>query len=285
VRKDTDTFDTWFSSSQWPYATLSGADGFTEAEMQDRESDLAHYYPTTVLESGKDILFFWIARMMMMGLYRTGQVPFKNVYLHGMVRDAKGQKMSKSKGNVISPLDVTKEYGTDALRMGLVVGNTPGTDLNLDPRKVGAYKKFANKIWNIARFILEQDASQSTISNIKYTIEVPADLTSDDKKLIEEFETFKQDFLSDMDNYRFHLASEKIYHYLWDTFASTILESSKEKLASADPAVRASILSTLFYIFTMSLRLLHPFMPFVTETIWHEMGHTYTEDMLLVAQI
>jgi valyl-tRNA synthetase len=274
VRPDPDTFDTWFSSSQWPYATLSSEAGFSAEEMQDKKSDLGKYYPTTVMESGKDILFFWIARMMMMGLYRTGTVPFKNVYLHGMVRDAKGQKMSKSKGNVISPLDVTKEYGTDALRMGLVVGNTPGTDLNLDPRKVGAYKKFANKVWNIARFVLEQKKETA-----------PDTYTEQDKKLIEEFEMFKTDFISDMDTYRFHLASDKIYHYLWDTFASTIIEESKPLLTSSETAIRASRLRALTFILESSLKLLHPFMPFVTETIWKEMGHTKPEDMLLVAHI
>ena len=147
MRKDPDTFDTWFSSGQWPFVTLGYPDS----------PDFKEFYPTNVMETGADILFFWVARMIMLGLYRTGKVPFRNVYLHGLVRDAKGQKMSKYKGNVISPLTVSEEYGTDALRMGLVVGNTAGTDLNLDPQKLGR-TSFANKLWNITRFVLKRPA-------------------------------------------------------------------------------------------------------------------------------
>ncbi len=193
LRKDPDTFDTWFSSGQWPFATLEYPDG----------KDFKTFYPTTVMETGADILFFWVAKMMILGLYRTGEVPFKNVYLHGLVRDAKGQKMSKSKGNVISPLDVSKEYGTDALRMGLIVGNTPGTDLNLDPRKIGAYKKFANKLWNIARWVLEScEATGAT-------------LTENDATTLKEFRATAAEITADLEGFRFHLASEKIYHYIW----------------------------------------------------------------------
>src|SRR3990167_7791936 len=152
--KDPDTFDTWFSSGQWPFITLSWPDG----------EDFKAFYPTSVMETGADILFFWVARMIMLGLYVTGEVPFKHVYLHGLVRDAKGQKMSKSRGNVISPLEVSKEFGTDALRMGLIMGNTPGSDLNLDTRKTIAYKKFANKLWNITRFILEHYSPSGNVA-------------------------------------------------------------------------------------------------------------------------
>lgn len=230
--KDTDTFDTWFSSGQWPFATLGYPDS----------SDFKTFYPTTVMETGSDLIFFWVARMIMLGLYRTGEVPFKYVYMHGMVRDAKGQKMSKSKGNVISPLDVSNEYGTDALRMGLVVGNTPGTDMNLDPKKVGAYKKFANKVWNITRFVLSQE----------HTGEIKPELKT-------EFDSMAADVTKDMEEYRIYMAAEKLYHYVWDRFAAQILEESKGK-----PEYNA----TLYYILEGSLKLLHPFMPFVTEEIW-----------------
>ncbi|MEK7068300.1 MAG: valine--tRNA ligase [Patescibacteria group bacterium] len=233
--KDTDTFDTWFSSGQWPYITL----GYPDA------TDYKTYYPTDVMETGSDLIFFWVARMIMLGLYRTGDVPFKYVYMHGLVRDAKGQKMSKSKGNVISPLAVSSEYGTDALRMGLVVGNTPGTDLNLDPQKIGAYKKFANKIWNITRFVL----SQERMGKIK-------------PELKDEFDALARDVTKDMEEYRIYMAAEKLYHYVWDRFASQILEESKGK-----PEYGA----TLYYILENSLKLLHPFMPFVTEEIWQSM--------------
>ena len=234
--RDPDTFDTWFSSGQWPYITLGYPDG----------EDFKIYYPTTVMETGSDLIFFWVARMIMLGIYRTGDVPFKNIYMHGLVRDAKGEKMSKSKGNVISPLTVSEEYGTDALRMGLVVGNTPGTDLNLDPRKIGAYKKFANKLWNIARFVLSQER----------TGEIHPELKA-------EFDALAKDITEDIEQYRIYMAADKLYHYLWDRFAAEILEESKGK---------AEYGATLYYILENSLKILHPFMPFVTEEIWSSLS-------------
>ncbi len=230
--QDTDTFDTWFSSGQWPFATLGYPDS----------NDFKTFYPTQVMETGADLIFFWVARMLMLGLYRTGDVPFEKVYMHGMVRDAKGQKMSKSKCNVISPLDVSNEYGTDALRMGLIVGNTPGTALNLDPKKIEAYKKFANKLWNITRFTLSQEN----------TGEIRPDLK-------DEFDAMAKDVTKDIEGDRIYLAAEKLYHYVWDRFAAEILEESKGK-----PEYSAS----LYYILQNSLKLLHPFMPFITEEIW-----------------
>jgi valyl-tRNA synthetase len=259
--KDPDTFDTWFSSSQWPYITL----GFPDAD------DFKKYYPTTVMETGADILFFWVARMIMMGLYRTGKVPFKYVYLHGLVRDAKGQKMSKSKGNVISPLTVSEEYGTDALRMGLVVGNTAGTDLNLDPQKIGAYKKFANKLWNITRFVLESG----------FVAEKPQ-LTEVDQRLLDQLDATVKNVTDDLENFRFHLASEKLYHYLWDDFAAVVIEESKEilKASGAGAESRKWLLS---YVLITSLKMLHPFMPFVTEAIWQKLPEKDAE-LLMVAK-
>jgi valyl-tRNA synthetase len=266
VKKDPDTFDTWFSSGQWPFATLQFPD----------HKDFTTYYPTTVMETGADILFFWVARMVMLGLYRTGKVPFKYVYLHGLVRDAKGQKMSKSKGNVISPQDVSKEYGTDALRMGLIVGNTPGTDLNLDPRKIGAYKKFANKVWNITRFVLEQVHGAD--------VSVKPKLTDADALLLTDFAAFKKDVIDDMEQFRFHLAGEKLYHYLWHTYADIIIEESKPIIGGTDAAARLSRQYTLYTLLAESLKLLHPFMPFVTETIWQQLPHTDAK-LLMVASI
>jgi valyl-tRNA synthetase len=178
----------------------------------------------------------------MLGLYRTGKVPFKKVYMHGLVRDAKGQKMSKSKGNVISPLEISSQYGTDALRMGLVVGNTPGTNLNLDPKKIEAYKKFANKLWNITRFTLMQERKGEIIPVLK-----------------EEFDAMAADVTKDIVEDRIYMAAEKLYHYAWDRFAAEILEESKGKPEYAE---------TLYYLLENSLKLLHPFMPFITEEIW-----------------
>ncbi len=230
--RDTDTFDTWFSSGQWPFTTL----GFPDS------NDFKTFYPTSVMETGSDLIFFWVARMLMLGLYRTNEVPFKKVYMHGLVRDAKGQKMSKSKGNVISPLEVSSQYGTDALRMGLVVGNTPGTNLNLDPKKIEAYKKFSNKLWNITRFVLMQERTGENIPALK-----------------EEFDAMALDITKDIAEDRIYLAAEKLYHYVWDRFAAEIIEESKGKPEYSE---------TLYYILENSLKLLHPFMPFITEEIW-----------------
>lgn len=264
VEADNDTFDTWFSSGQWPFITLGYPDS----------PDFKTFYPTTVMETGHDILQFWVLRMIMLGLYRTGAVPFKYVYLHGLVRDAKGLKMSKSKGNVISPLEISDQFGTDALRMGLVVGNTPGNDLNLDPQKVGAYKKFANKLWNVARYILsEADGAELTTQ--------PA-LTPTDTQIVEGLHAVVRDVTGDLDNFRFHLASEKLYHYIWHEVADKILEESKPMLAGDDVEAKRSRQWTLYYILTTSLKCLHPFMPFVTEEIWQSLPEK-DADILMVA--
>lgn len=247
---DPDTFDTWFSSGQWPYATL----GYPDSE------DFKTYYPTSVMETGYDILLFWVMRMIMLGLYRTGEVPFRDVYLHGLVRDASRQKMSKSKGNVINPLDVANQYGTDALRMALLVGNTPGQDMALAEPKIKAYKLFANKIWNITRFVLENT------EGIEH-----GSLNAKDRELIDAFRTLATDITKDLEEYRPYMAAEKIYHYLWDTFASGIIEESKPILKSEDSEERSSRAVLLDTILSDSLKLLHPFMPFVTEEIWGSM--------------
>lgn len=246
VEKDKDTFDTWFSSGQWPFASL----GFPENE------DSKTFYPTSVMETGGDIIFFWVSRMIMLGLYRTGKVPFETVYLHGMVLDAKSQKMSKSKGNVIDPLVLTDKYGTDAFRMGMTVGNTPGTSLALGEDKIKAYKHFANKIWNIARYVLDKEKK----GELK-------------EELIKEFQDLVKDVTEDMDKFRFYLAAEKIYHYVWHRFADVIIEESKGKEDYG---------ATLYYILENSLKLLHPFMPFVTEEIWSMMPGKEEKKMLVV---
>ena len=194
-----------------------------------------------------------------MGNYLINKEPFSKVYVHALVRDEKGQKMSKSKGNVISPLEISDQYGTDALRMGLVVGNTPGTALNLDPKKIEAYKKFANKLWNISRFVLSQENTGSVKAELK-----------------DEFEKLALDVTKDIDNDRIHLASEKIYHYVWGRFASEILEESKGKEDYG---------ATLHYLLGESLKLVHPFMPFVTEAIWQRLPKEMKEsEFLMIAK-
>ncbi|HVZ11321.1 MAG TPA: valine--tRNA ligase [Candidatus Paceibacterota bacterium] len=253
LQQDTDTFDTWFSSGQWPYLVL----GYPES------ADFKAYYPTDVMETGRDLIFKWVPRMVMFGLYRAGAEPFRTVYLHGLVNDAQGKKMSKSKGNVVNPLDLIEKFGTDALRMGLIVGNTPGMDAALSEDKIRGYKNFANKLWNIARFVL-----MSVPEERGY---LSAPLTPEDQALKDEFSTLIKDATKDIEEFRLYMAAEKIYHYVWHAFADKIIEDSKSRLASQDPAMKASAQRTLMDILVASLKLLHPFMPFVTEELWSKL--------------
>ncbi len=269
VHLDPDTFDTWFSSGQWPLCVT---------DFNGESDDFKSYYPTSVMETGKDIIFFWVARMIMLGLYRTGEVPFKKIYLHGMIRDKHGKKMSKSKGNVIAPSEIQEKYGTDALRMGLIVNNAPGTDMNLDPDKVNAYKKFANKLWNITRFVLDN------IEDYDFDFD-PQQLESGQHQGRElQLKNVVGMINEQMEKDRFDLASEMIYHFVWDHFASDIIEESKMLLADTDPNVRLARQALLARYLTTSLKLLHPFMPFVTETIWQELPEQMKDsDLLMVS--
>lgn len=260
--QDTDTFDTWFSSGQWPLMTTGFPNG----------KDFPEFYPTDVMETGHDLIFKWVPRMVIFGLYLGGKAPFHTVYLHGLVNDAQGKKMSKSKGNVINPLTLTDKYGTDALRMALIVGNTPGTDLSLQEEKVKAYKNFANKIWNITRYVLT--------STEGFDGKEPEHIESDDQVSISELNDLVKDVTKDMDEYRFYLAGEKLYHYVWHTFADKIIEGSKDKLKSENPNTVKSAQHTLIHLLRTSLKLLHPFMPFVTEEIWSHIKKE--EDNLLI---
>jgi len=265
VVKDPDTFDTWFSSGQWPYITL----GFPDSD------DFKTFYPTTVMETAADIIFFWVARMVMFGIYRTGKVPFRNVYLHGLVRDKFGKKMSKSKGNVTAPTEISEKYGTDALRMGLLIGNTAGTDMNLDPDKINAYKKFANKVWNISRFVLS--AVDEAGLDLTHTLE------KGDASLLTEVQELAHDVTSDIEKYRLYIAGEKLYHYTWHRFADEVLEESKHILQGDEVSLKKSRVRALYEALTIQLKLLHPFMPFVTEEIWQALPEKETE-LLMVAK-
>lgn len=261
--QDTDTFDTWFSSGQWPLLSLNYPDG----------SDFKVFYPTDVMETGHDLIFKWIPRMVMFGLYLTKKAPFHTVYLHGLVNDAQGKKMSKSKGNVINPLVLTEKFGTDALRMGLVVGNTPGADLALREDKIKGYKNFANKIWNATRFVL------SSIEGIG--IGNDPKLSDRDKANLKELEDTLADVTRDLDGFRFHLASEKLYHYFWHSFADVIIEESKERLKNGTVEDKGAAAFVLMRILTDLLKALHPFMPFITEEIWSMLPRT-DEKLLIV---
>ena len=236
-KQDPDTLDTWFSSGLWTFSTLGWPD--------EKTPDLKKFHPTSVINPGYEILFFWVARMILMSQYLLGEVPFKTVYLHGILRDAKGQKFSKSLSNGVDPIEIIKEYGADALRMSMIVGIGPGADAKFDIQKVKAYSKFANKLWNIARYV--------------FGVEKSGEL---EKKLIAEFNSLAKEITLDMENFRFYLAGEKLYAYIWHRLADEIIEESKGKKEYG---------ATLHYILENSLKLLHPFMPFITEEIWSMM--------------
>lgn len=255
IARDHDTFDTWFSSGQWPFATLKTSG----------PRDFAYFYPTTVMETGYDILFFWVARMIMLGIYMTGEVPFRTVYFHGMVRDKFKRKLSKSLGNVVNPMEIVKLYGADALRMGLVVGNTPGTDLALDEEKIAGYRNFANKLWNIARFVLLKTAPET----FRSPLSKPNPITDADASILEEEAKVMRDATDLMENFRFYLAGEKLYHYAWHAFADKYIEASKIQLEN--PATKENTSLILRWLLERLLSALHPFMPFVTETIWQNL--------------
>ena len=246
-------FDTWFSSGQWPFVTLKTT----------QKGDFEKFYPTDVMETGWDILFFWVARMAMLGIYATEKVPFKNVYLHGLVRDKERQKMSKSKGNVVDPLGIIDLYGTDALRMALVVGNTPGNDSAISEEKIKGYRNFSTKIWHASRFVLMNLEGYDSKAKIKFG--------SKEKKAIKEFQKTAKDITKEMDNFRFYTASEKIYHYFWHTFCDKIIEEQKTRLYGTDLKEKVIAQHLLLTILADSLKILHPFMPFVTEEIYQQL--------------
>ena len=258
---DADTFDTWFSSGQWPLIVTGFPNG----------KDYAAYYPTDVMETGHDLIFKWIPRMMIFGLYLAKKAPFHTVYLHGLVNDARGGKMSKSKGNVVNPLDLTSKYGTDALRMALVVGNTPGTDLALREDKVKGYKHFANKLWNIARFVLASASEQKNGDKTRASAQERAHFSVHECELLEQCEALAKDVTADIEEFRVYMAAEKIYHYAWHELADKILEESKSILVGTDASARASRARLLLALLDRTIRLLHPFMPFITEEIYQSM--------------
>lgn len=260
--QETDVFDTWFSSGQWPYATL----------MTGKPNDFKKYYPTDVMETGWDILFFWVTRMIMFGLYRTGKIPFKDVYLHGLVRDKERQKMSKSKNNVINPLEVADMYGTDAVRMALIIGSTAGNDPIISEDKIRGYRNFATKIWNASRFVL---------MNYK-KIDAKPKLTTTDKKNIKDLESAKKKITKYLDKYDFNHAGETAYHYFWHTFADKVIEESKSRINSENLADAAAAQETLIKILGESMKFLHPFMPFITEQIFQMLPTTKEKSLLMV---
>jgi valyl-tRNA synthetase len=268
--QDPDTLDTWFSSGLWTFSTLG---------WPEETDDLKTYHPTTVLETGYDILFFWVARMILMSAYHTGQVPFRNVYLHGLVRDEKNRKMSKSLGNTIDPLTMIEKYGADATRLSLVIGAAPGNDVPLSENKVKGYKNFANKIWNISRFIL------SNTTDFTWP-EKDLSLSERDTAILEGLEKTVREISDDIEKFNLYLAGEKAYHYVWHELADVILEESKSILNGEDAGTKAGRQYVLMRCLLTSLKMLHPFMPFVTEAVWQNMPeqHRRVEPMLMVSK-
>ncbi|OGZ46165.1 MAG: hypothetical protein A2756_06165 [Candidatus Ryanbacteria bacterium RIFCSPHIGHO2_01_FULL_48_27] len=269
LTQDPDTLDTWFSSGLWTFTTMG---------WPKDTQDLKLYHPTNVLETGYEILFFWVARMILMTGYGLGDIPFRTVYLHGTVRDAKGRKMSKSLGNGIDPIDIAKKFGTDAGRMALIVGNTPGTDMPLSEDKIKGYKHFANKIWNASRFVISSIEGANLSGKLK--------LTPADDAILTELHKTAEEITKELDHFRFYLAAEKTYHYFWHEFADKIIEGAKPRLRDGSPEEKASLQWTLLHVLATNLKLLHPFMPFVTEEIWSEMpAHikTSNQNLLIIA--
>ena len=248
--QDSDTLDTWFSSGLWTFSTLG---------WPDETEDLRTYHPTSVLETGYDILFFWVARMILMTGHLLNDIPFHTVYLHGLVRDQQGRKMSKSIGNIINPLDMIQKYGADATRLSLIIGAAPGNDLKLSEDKVRGYKYFANKVWNASRFV---------ILNIQNAdLETKPELTDEDQKALDELQALVRDITGDIENYRLYLAAEKLYHYFWHNFADVTIERVKPILHGNDEAAKHSAQWMLYTILMTTLKLLHPFAPFITEEV------------------
>jgi valyl-tRNA synthetase len=266
LRQDEDVLDTWFSSWLWPFSTLG---------WPDITADLQRYYPTSVMETGYDIIFFWVARMAMAGIHFLGVVPFQTIYLHGLVRDAKGEKMSKSKGNVVDPLEVMDQYGTDALRFTLATSSTPGNDMKLVPERIEGNRNFANKIWNASRFVMMSTAeagagvpeitavTPTTLAD-RWILHRLARLTSEVTRLINEFQLGE--------------AGRQINEFFWSDYCDWYVESSKVQLREGDEQTRRATVGILRAVLDQSLRLLHPFMPFVTEEVWQHLYRTSVGD-------
>ena len=264
-QQDPDTLDTWFSSGLWTFSTLG---------WPEKTDDLKTYHPTNVLETGYDIIFFWVARMILMTTYLTGEIPFEYVYIQGLVRDGKGRKISKSLGNNVDPITLTEKYGTDALRMSLIVGVPPGSDNNMSEEKIRAYKKFANKMWNASRFVVSNIEDLDTSKKPK--------LAEKDEKVLHELDNLIKEITKDLEEFRLYAAADKLYHYFWHTFADIIIEESKSRLESDDKADKISCQWMLYTILTTTLKLLHPFMPFITEEIWSNIPKQRKDALLMV---
>ena len=259
LTREEDVLDTWFSSGLWPFSTLGWPDLNSE--------DLKYWYPTTDMVTGYDIIFFWVARMVVSGMEQMKKEPFKTVFIHGLVRDDKGRKMSKSLGNGIDPLEMAEKYGADALRFNLITGNSPGNDMRFYVEKCEAMRNFANKIWNASRYVL---------MNLK--IDEPGlpameDLELEDKWVLSKLNTLIREVTANLDAYEIGVASSKVYDFIWDTYCDWYIELTKTRLYSENETSKLAAQKVLVYVLDQVLRLLHPFMPFITEEIWQAIPH------------
>ncbi len=259
IEQDPDTLDTWFSSALWPFSTLG---------WPEETEDYKHYYPTNTLVTGYDIIPFWVMRMMFSGLEQTGQVPFDTVLIHGLVRDAQGRKMSKSLGNGIDPLEIIDKYGADALRFTLATGNSPGNDMRFSDERVEASRNFANKIWNAARFILMNLPENEPAPYI------PQALAIEDKWILSQYNTLVSGVTDSLEKFELGMAVQKLYDFIWDVFCDWYIEIAKIRLNGDDEDKKATVRAVLVYVMSNTLKLLHPFMPFITEEIWQTLPHT-----------
>eukprot|EP00611_Tribonema_gayanum_P024659 TRINITY_DN5492_c0_g2_i2.p1 TRINITY_DN5492_c0_g2~~TRINITY_DN5492_c0_g2_i2.p1 ORF type:complete len:812 (-),score=334.59 TRINITY_DN5492_c0_g2_i2:58-2274(-) len=282
LHQDEDVLDTWFSSGLWPFATV----GWPQQEGVSG-SDYERFYPAAVLETGYDIIFFWVARMVMMGLELTDQSPFKVIYLHGLVRDGEGQKMSKTKGNVIDPLDTMAQFGADALRYTLVTGASPGQDIPLSQERVEASRNFANKLWNAGRYLLGnlKDVPSAELAALAVTGPMGADelarLPLPERHIVSRCHQLVARVTAGLGGYDMGDTGRLIYEFLWDEFADWYIEASKVRMGDQSSVEAQTARRVLVYVFDTCLRLLHPFMPFVTEALWQQLPHA--GDALIVA--
>ncbi|MDY4607310.1 MAG: valine--tRNA ligase, partial [Eubacterium sp.] len=265
IHQDPDTLDTWFSSALWPFSTMG---------WPDETEDFKKYYPTDTLVTGYDIIPFWVMRMMFSGIEQTGKVPFNTVLIHGLVRDAQGRKMSKSLGNGIDPLLVIDEYGADALRFTLATGNSPGNDMRFSDDRVKASRNFANKLWNAARFVLMYLGDDYDYQGL------PKNLLLEDKWIVSKVNSLAKEVTENLDKFELGIAVQKLYDFIWDVFCDWYIEIAKIRLQGEDESAKNDAKSVLVFVLTYILKLLHPFMPFITEEIYQAIPHD-TESIMI----
>ena len=279
LTREEDVLDTWFSSALWPFSTM----GWPDKDA----ADLNYWYPTSVMVTGYDIIFFWVARMIFSGCEHMKKIPFHTVLIHGLIRDPQGKKMSKSAGNGVDPIEVINTYGADALRFNIITGNSPGNDMRFFPERCEAMRNFANKLWNASRFVM----MNLTIDKN----ELPETLELEDKWILSRFNELAREVGENLDKYELGIAAQKIYDFIWDSFCDWYIELTKARLTGEDEAARVQAQKVLLYVLTETLKLLHPFMPFITEEIYQALPHegdalmvqpypVYREDMAFPAE-